>query len=140
MNSSNGVVVVLLAAILFVLLFGCEAFFSGLGIMFWIFIVIAVLSIMWAIIAAVAKEIRNEKVAGRAWVWQYLAYPSMAGNIVVFAIAAIIAWADGTRINVAIEKVPYWWVPITIFVASSFILQPMENLVVKWRRGYSRDR
>lgn len=138
MNSQNGCVITLLGAILFVLLFGRDAFFGWAKVLLWLSVAVGTVWIVWVTIRAglraFRKEIHTARSAGRAWRWQYVAYPTMIGNIIVGLIVVFIAFYEHIRIHDAFDRVPFFWIPVVLFMASYFLLQPIESFIVERRK------
>lgn len=109
-------IIFLLTAILSVMLFGASGVLSvfmwgGAALAFLFFLVLAGRGIA-NIIGSVRQEIEAAKVEGRPWRWLLVAYPAIAGNIVVVGLAAFNWIGQSVRFRDALGEVPYYWVPV----------------------------
>jgi hypothetical protein len=99
-RNHSRLVVILLAGILFVLLFGREAVISVLGNALWISTAIgAVIGIVLIILAAIRytrqearlyrEEVRRDREEGRPWLYTFIAWPGAIGKFCSFRIRRI---------------------------------------------------
>jgi hypothetical protein len=121
-NDNSGAIVFLLAAILCVMLFGSAAVLSGMGTLMTIGAVLSVgFFIIWGTVRlfkAMRAGLATARAERQPWLYFFVLWPGIIGNVVVFCIAAL-TWMDGgIRFMKAVETVPYWWVPAAMMFGS----------------------
>lgn len=139
-------VVILLAAILFVLLFGRDAAIFAFGGVFWFLLVFgAGFAIIWLIVAAIRyayrearsyrEEVRQDREEGRPWLNTFIAWPGIIGNFAVLGFAALRYFDDECRalMRDCLQQIPFWWLPVSLLLLSIPILW-LEKLVLSWRQ------
>ena len=140
------VIIILLAGIFAVLLLGREAVQGSLESLFWFTVILGVILgivavIIWAIVAFIRKvmreakayqeEIRLEREGGRPWLYTFIMLPALLANFLVLGIAAYSRYINETCKGVVgdcLQAVPYWWLPITVFLASFFVGRALERI------------
>jgi hypothetical protein len=139
-------VIILLAGILFVLLFGREAAIGALGTAFWIALVVgAVIALIWIIIATIRytrrevklyrEEVGRDREEGRPWLHTFIAWPGIIGNFAVFGFAGFRYFDNECRILLGdcLEQIPFWWLPVSLLLLS-IPIQLLEKVVLGWRQ------
>lgn len=139
-------IVILLAGILFVLLFGREAAIGALGSGFWVLLMIgSVIAIIWMIIAAIVyarkevkvfrNDLRRAREEGQPWLWTYILGPGVIGNFAVVGFAAFRYFFDNEcrAFRSCLEQIPFWWLPVALMLLSLPILG-LETVVLRWRQ------
>jgi hypothetical protein len=148
-RNHSRLVVILLAGILFVLLFGREAVISVLGNALWISTAIgAVIGIVLIILAAIRytrqearlyrEEVRRDREEGRPWLYTFIAWPGAIGNFAVFGFAAFSYFDHECRAlkGDCLEQIPFWWLPVLLLLISMPIMW-LEKVVLGWQRPRS---
>lgn len=120
-ESHSSAIVLLLAAILCVMLFGAGAVLSGL---WWIAIAGAILVAVFLVIALVAHlygSVTEARSEGRAWLYLLVGIPALIANFAAFCVAYLEAWSDGSSAGNALDDVPYAWIAPILLIASMVV-------------------
>jgi amino acid permease len=141
-------IVILLAGIFAVLLFGREATLGSMQTIFWVGLVLGVVGlIVWATIAfvrymgreakAYRDEVRRDREEGRPWFHTFTAWPGIIGNFLMFAVAAYSRYVDEScraLTGDCLQQIPYWWLPVTLLLAS-IPIAGLERVIRYFRRS-----
>jgi hypothetical protein len=141
-------IVILLAGIFAVLLFGREVVFGSLQTAFWVGLALgAVALIIWAVVSlirytgkeakAYRAEVQKDREEGRPWLHTYIAWPGILGNFAVFAFAGYKRFIlESCRVLTGdcLETIPYWWFPVTLLLGS-ILIAGLERIVLHFRRA-----
>jgi hypothetical protein len=140
------IIVILLAGILAVLLFGREAVQGSLQVLFWVVLGVGTVGlIVWAIIAfsrymgrevrAYQAEIRRHREEGQPWLHTYIACPGIIGNFLVFGVAAYSRYVEEScrlLMGDCLQQLPYWWLPVSLLL-SSIPIAGLERVFLYFR-------
>ena len=130
-RAHSQLIIILLAGILAVLLFGREAILGSMEGVFWLGLVIGVpVLLIWGLVAFTRylkdevrdyrEEVRRDRAKGRPWLYLFVLWPGLIANCLVFGVAAY-RYFDGSCQYFkgdCIQTIPYWWLPITVFAVS----------------------
>ena len=139
-------IIILLAGIFAVLLFGREATLGSMQTMFWIGLALGVVAlIVWAIISfiryirretkAYRDEVRRDREEGRPWLYRFAAWPGIIGNFLVIAVAGYSRYVEDScraLLGDCLQQIPYWWFPVTLLLAS-IPISALEQMVLYFR-------
>jgi hypothetical protein len=139
-------IIILLSGIFAVLLFGREATYGSIQTLFSVGLVLGIIAvIVWAIVSFIGymgrearvyrEEVRRDREEGRPWLYQYLAWPGIIGNFLVFGVAAYSRYVDVScrAFGDCLQQIPYWWLPISLFLAS-ILVSALEQTVRYFRK------
>ena len=150
-RSHSQLIVLLLAGIFAVLLFGREAVLGSLEGMVWISIAIGIpVLLIWVIVAfvrylrrearAYREEARRDRDQGLPWLYKFAAWPGIIGNFLVLGVAAYRYFDNSCRFFAGdcLQTIPYWWLPVALLLAS-IPISAVEQIVVRLRRRNTAD-
>jgi hypothetical protein len=144
-------IVLLLAGIFAVLLFGREAVFGSMETMFWIGIVVGIpVLLIWAIVAftrylkrearAYRDEVRGYKRQGLPRFYLFAAWPGIIGNFLVVGWATYRYFIDNACRYFAgcLQEIPLYWIFGALLVLS-LPISLIEQAIIRRRKRNAVD-
>ncbi len=129
-NSHASAIVILLALILAVLLFGSGAILSGMG---WLLAAVVAIGIVWLVAVLVVRATRGvgdalktEREAGNFYT-ALIAFIGMFGNFAVCGVA-FLTKGEHEPFKHALGEIPLFWLPVALLL-SSIPLSWIERLL-----------
>jgi len=129
------IIAILLALILFVLLFGADTVKSGLGVGLYIALVLsvflAVAALFFGQVLVFLNGVDRAREKGDAWRWKFLVAGGIVGIIAVYAVAVFDAGTfDLNAVKKSVLSLSYWWLPLAI-LGLSLVTRIFES-APKW--------
>ena len=139
-------IILLLAAILFVLLVGQGTALGLLGTAFYAGLIVLVIGLLLAAIVGLVRgtkrevlaykqEIARDRAEGRPWLHNFVTWPGIIGNFLVFGIATKHYFARSCDVltDDCLHQVAYWWLPVSLIFLGILVLVG-ETLFLRLRR------
>lgn len=140
------IIIILLAGIFAVLLFGREAMQGSMQVVFWVGLAVGIVGLIgWATFAffryiggeakAYREEVRRDREQGKPWLHTYIAWPGIIGNFLVFAIAGYSRYVDEScraLVGDCLQQIPYWWLPVALLLGS-IPIAGLERIILHYR-------
>jgi len=146
------IIIILLAGIFAVLLFGREVVQGSLqtaGIVgLTVGAIILVVTGIFMFVRYLSQEVKvyredmqRERAAGKPWLYMLIAWPGIIGNFLVFGIAAYWWFIENScraLMGDCLQSVPLWWVPVC-FILISIPTLWIERAVSHFAQRRRRD-
>lgn len=128
-------IIILLSAIFCVLLFGANAFLSGmtwvLGIGAVIAAIVFALLLIRKIFNFILEGIFEVRANNQPWVWLIFVFPAIICNFIIFALAFTECYAGCNKFGATLLTVPFYWVPQAL-IATGFLVLAIETAHTWW--------
>src|SRR5262249_40932023 len=145
-RNHSRLIVILLAGILAVLLFGREATLGSIQTLFWVGLVLGIVTLLvlgtLSFIRSIGREaksyreeVRRDREEGRPWLHTFIAWPGFIGNFLVLGVAGYWRYVEEscrTFTGDCLEQIPYWWLPVTLLLVSVPISW-LERVILHFR-------